>query len=196
MATSERQAPTIGRAPNKVRGGTIQGHRPAAKTCAAARGGGAAPITIASVRDRRWDFLYEREKEPVRDWVLARFAERLGDELAAWPPAELAWTSDAERARWSIGAAAHPRDDVIRLALERARLDLAREFDALEAHLAREAHRLQSPAEEAAVHLLARLVAEACLELAERADRLRLGRKDLIAAVDQVERRLFRVTLR
>lgn len=148
------------------------------------------------MRDRRWDFLYDREKEPVKDWVLARFAERLAQELERWPPAELEWASDAERARWELGAAAHPRDDVLRLALELARLDLAREFEQVEAHLAREAHRLQSPAEEAAVHLLARLATEACLELKERADRLRLGRNDLIAAVDQVERRLFRVTLR
>lgn len=149
-----------------------------------------------SVRDRRWDFLYEREKEPVKDWVLARFAERFAQELEEWPPAELEWTSEAERARWAIGAASHPRDDVIRLALELARLDLGRAFEEADAHLAREAHRLQSPAEQAAVHLLARLTSEACLELKERADRLRLTRDELIAAVDQVERRLFRVTLR
>ena len=148
------------------------------------------------MRDRRWDFLYEREKEPVKDWILARFAERLAEELAGWPPAELGWSSDAERARWELGAAARPRDDVVRLALELARLDLAREFEAMEVHRAREAHRLQSPAEEAAVHLLVRLVTEACLELKERAERMRLTRADLARAVDQVERRLFRVTLR
>jgi hypothetical protein len=147
------------------------------------------------VRDRRWDFLYERQKEPVKDYVLARFAEALARELEAWPPAELEWSSEGERARWSAGAAAHPRDDVIRIALEIARLDLAREFERVGEHLARAAHRLQSPAEEAAVHLLARLVSEACLELKERADRMRLTRADLAAAVDLVERRLFRVML-
>jgi hypothetical protein len=147
------------------------------------------------VRDRRWDFLYERQKEPVKDHVLARFAETLARELEAWPPAELEWSSDAERTRWAIGAAARPREDVVRLALEIARLDLSREFERVEAHLAREAHRLQSPAEEAAVHLLARLVSEACLELKERAERMRLTRSELVAAVDGVERRLFRVTL-
>ncbi len=127
--------------------------------------------------------------------MLDRFGEELAGELASWPPAELEWSSDAERARWEIGAAAHPRDDVLRLALELARLDLAREFEQVEAHLSREAHRLQSPGEEAAVHLLARLVTEACLELKERAHAMRLTRADLIAGVDRVERRLFRVTL-
>lgn len=147
------------------------------------------------MRDRRWDFLYDRQTQPVKEWVLDRFSAELAEELRAWPPAELAWSSEAERARWAAGAAAHPRDDVIRLALEVARLDLAREFERIDAHLARQAHRLHSGAEEAALHLLARLVTEACLELKERADRMHLGRPDLIAAVDRVERHLFRVTL-
>jgi len=147
------------------------------------------------VRDRRWDFLHERQSQPVKEYVLERFGAELAEELRAWPPAELEWTSEAERARWAAGAAAPPRDDVVRLALELARLDLARDFEGLEAHLARQAHRLRSPDEAATVHLIARLVTEACLELKERADRMRLGRPDLIAAVEEVERRLFRVTL-
>jgi hypothetical protein len=146
------------------------------------------------VRDRRWDFLYDRQRRLVRDYVLERFSAELADELRAWPPAELEWSSEAERARWSAGAAEHPREDVTRLALEIARLDLSREFERMDSHLAREAHRLHSPDEEAALHLLVRLVTEACLELKERADRMHLGRHDLIAAVDLVERRLFRVT--
>lgn len=147
------------------------------------------------MRDRRWDYLYERQAQPVKEYVLDRFAEELARELEAWPPPEVEWESQAERARWSAGAAAHPRDDVLRLALEVARLDLAREFERMDAYLESERHRLQSPAEEAALHLVARLVTEACLELKERADRLRLTRADLVAAVGQVERRLFRVTL-
>lgn len=147
------------------------------------------------MRDRRWDYLYERQAQPVKQYVLEHFAEELAQELAAWPPPAIEWASEAERLRWSQGAAVHPRDDVVRLALEVARLELERAFEQVEVHLGREAHRLQSPAEEAACHLLSRLVTEACMELKERADRLRLARGDLVAAVDAVERRLFRVTL-
>ncbi len=147
------------------------------------------------MRDRRWDFLYDRQRQPVKEWVLDRFGAELAEELRAWPAEGLAWSSEAERARWEPGAAAHPRDDVIRLALEVARLDLAREFEQIELHLARQAHRLHSGAEKAALHLMARFVTEACLELKERADRMHLGRPDLIAAVDRVERHLFQVTL-
>jgi hypothetical protein len=147
------------------------------------------------VRDRRWDYLYEREKQPVKGYVLDRFAEELAAELAAWPPPAIEWSSDDERARWGHGAAARPRDDVVRLALEVARLELEREFERADAHLAREAHRVQSPGERAAVHLLSRLVTEACMELKERADRLRITRAELVSALEAVERRLFRVTL-
>ena len=149
---------------------------------------------MAAVRDRRFDHLYDLRKQPVRDHVLAHFADELATELRGWPPAAVEWTSEADRARWGAGAAAAPREAVLRLALEVARLDLAREFEAVEAYLERERHRLQPPAEEAAVHLLVRLVTERCLGLKEHADRLRLTRDDLVAAVAEVERRLFRVT--
>jgi hypothetical protein len=147
------------------------------------------------VRDRRWDFLYDRRKQPVKAFVLERFAEELARELAAWPPPFVEWVSEELRRRWAAGAAERPRDDVLRFALELARLDLLREFDEVERRLAAEAHRLQSPAEEAALHLLVRLVTEKCLGLKERAEAARLSRADLAGLLDDVERRLFRVTL-
>ena len=39
-----------------------------------------------AVRDRRWDFLYDRQRQPVKAYVLERFAEELAEELRAWPP--------------------------------------------------------------------------------------------------------------
>ncbi len=147
------------------------------------------------MRDRRWDFLYDRERQPVKGYVLDRFAEELARELSAWPPPFVDWVSEELRRRWAAGAAEKPRDDVVRLALEVARLDLLREFEAVERKLADEAHRLQSPAEEAALHLLVRLVTEKCLGLKEHAHGARIAREDLVAMLDGVERRLFRVTL-
>ncbi|HET8538744.1 MAG TPA: hypothetical protein VFL83_02610 [Anaeromyxobacter sp.] len=146
------------------------------------------------MRDRRWDFLYDRQRQPVKEYVLGRFAEELARELAAWPPPFVEWVSDELRARWAAGAAERPRDDVLRFALEIARLDLLREFEEIERRLGAEAHRLQTPAEEAALHLLARLVTEKCLGLKEHAEGARIRREDLAATLDEVERRLFRVT--
>jgi hypothetical protein len=147
------------------------------------------------VRDRRWDFLYDRQRQPVKAYVLERFAEELAAELAAWPPPFLDWVSEELRARYAAGAAAKPRDDVVRFSLELARLDLLREWDELERRLGAEAHRLQTPAEEAAAHLLVRLLTERCLGLKEHASSMALSRQDLASALVDVERRLFRVTL-
>jgi hypothetical protein len=145
------------------------------------------------VRDRRWDFLYDRQKQPVKAYVLARFAEELAAELSAWPPPFAERVPEELRARWAAGAAERPRDDVVRFALELARLDLVRAFDEVERRLRRDAHRLQSPAEEAALHLLVRLITEECLGLKEHADAMGLRREDLAACLGDAERRLFRV---
>jgi hypothetical protein len=146
------------------------------------------------VRDRRWDHLYERQKEPVKAYLLSRFAEELAREIEAWPPPFVEWVSEELRRRWEAGAAERPRDDVVRFALELARLDLLREFEEVDRRLRAEAHRLRTPAEGAAVHLLARLVTERCLDLKEHAHGARIRREDLAEMLGQVERRLFRVT--
>lgn len=148
------------------------------------------------MRDRRYDWLYERQKQPVKAYVLERFAGELAEELRAWPPPALEWESEALRLRWEAGAAAPPREAVVRYALALARLDLRREYEAVERSLAGpEGEVLQGEAERAAAHLLLRLVTERCLALKEYASGLRLTRDDLVGALDLVERALWRVTL-
>ncbi len=147
------------------------------------------------MRDRRWDFLYDRQKQPVKAYLLEHFAEELARELDAWPPPFVEWVSEDLCRRWGAGAAERPRDDVLRFALQLARLDLLRAFEEEERRLRDEAHRLQTPAEEAAVHLLVRLITEQCLGLKEHAEGARLRREDLAGMLALVERRLFRVTL-
>lgn len=147
------------------------------------------------MRDRRWDFLYDRQRQPVKAYVLERFAEELAAELREWPPPFVEWVSDELRARWAAGAAERPREDVVRFALELARLDLLREFEEVDRRLGAEEHRLRTPAEEAALHLLVRLLTERCLGLKEYADSMRISREDLAGCLVDVERRLFRVTL-
>jgi hypothetical protein len=149
------------------------------------------------VRDRRYDFLYERQKQPVKRWIQERFAESLADELAAWPPPFVEWVSDELRRRWAAGLDARPSDEAIRFALELACLELRREFETIERRLEQEGDRhFRSPAEHDAGHLLVRLLTEQLLGLKEYADGARLGREDLVAILDLVERRLFRVVLR
>ena len=143
-------------------------------------------------RDRRWDFLHDRQKQPVREFILDRFAAEVAGELAAWPPPFAEWIPDELRARYAAASGERPRDDVLRFALELARLELASEFEAIDRLMSDEApRRWQSAAEAAAGHLVVRYVTERCLALKEHAEGARLSRADLSRAVDAVERLVF-----
>jgi hypothetical protein len=148
------------------------------------------------VRDRRWDHLYDLRKQPVKEVVVERFAEELAGRLGAWPPPDVEWVTDELRRRWEAGLQGAPRGEVLRLALELARLDLLREQEAFDEIMRNRAPgTCRAPADEAALQLLVLYVTEECLALKEWADGARLTRADLARAVDLAERRLFRVTL-
>lgn len=142
-------------------------------------------------RDRRWDFLYDRQKQPVRSYVLERFADELAAELSDWPPPFVEWVPAELRQRWAAGATDRPPERVVRLALALAKLDLAREFEAAEQLLDRQGPAAwRTDAERGAGHLVARYVTERCLGLKEDAEPMRLTRPELIGALELVEERL------
>jgi hypothetical protein len=144
------------------------------------------------VRDRRFDWLYDRQKQPVREFILERFAGELARELSSWPPPFVEWVSPELRARWAAGMEAAPRPELLRLSLQLARLDLLRRFEDQERLLAEDGPgRPRAPAEEAAGHLLVRFVTEKCLGLKEWAEGARLSRRDLVRSLEMVERLLF-----
>jgi hypothetical protein len=146
------------------------------------------------MRDKRHDWLYERQKQPIKQYLLERFAGELADEVAAWPPAELAWESEALRRRWQAGTGHRPGEPVVRYALQLARLDLRREWEEIDRRLEGEAGGWwRTPEERSAGLLLVTLLTERCLWLKERASGARLTRDDLCGALDLVERRLFTV---
>ena len=148
------------------------------------------------MRDRRFDHLYDVQKQPVKEVVLSRFAEELADRLRAWPPADVEWLSEELRRRHGAGLSGPPRDEVLRLGLELSRLDLLREHEPFDEAMRNRAPLVcQGPADEAALQLLVLYVGEECLSLKEWAEGAKLTRADLARAVDLVERRLFRVTL-
>ena len=145
-------------------------------------------------RDRRWDFLHDLERQPIREWIVERLGEELARDLASWPP-PVEWVSDALRARYALGLAERPREDALRFALGLARLDLVRDVEGFERAMADQAaRRWPTPAEAAAGHLVVQFVTEKCLALKEHAEGARLSRDDLARAVELAERRLFLVT--
>jgi hypothetical protein len=66
------------------------------------------------VRDRRWDFLCERQKQPVKQLLLERFAEELARELSTWPPPFAEWVSEELRRRHAAEMAERPRQEALR----------------------------------------------------------------------------------
>jgi hypothetical protein len=148
------------------------------------------------VRDKRHDWLYERQKQPIKQYLLERFAAELADELAAWPPPDLEWETEALRRRWQAGVEQRPAELVVRYALEVARLDLRRQWEEIDRRMQGEADGWwRTPEEKAAGQLLVRLLTERCLWLKEEASGARLSRDDLCAALDRVEQKLFKVTM-
>ena len=149
-------------------------------------------------RDRRWDHLYDREKRPVKSYLLEQFAEELVGELTAWPPPFAERVPEELLARHAAGlGTARPGEAALRFALHVARLELRREF----AEIDRLMHQESAPpwptaAEAAAGHLLVRYATERCLALKEQATGTLLTREELAGALELVERRLFRVTER
>jgi hypothetical protein len=148
------------------------------------------------VRDRRWDHLYDLQRQPVKEVIVERFAEELAGRLAGWPPSDVEWATEELRRRWAAGLEGPPRGEVLRLGLELARLDLLREHEAFDAAMRNRAPAAcQGPGDEAALQLLVLYVTEECLSLKEWAEGAKLTRADLASAIERVERRLFRVTL-
>lgn len=93
------------------------------------------------MRDTRYDWLYERQKRPIKEFLLERFAGQLADEVAAWPPPDLEWESEALQRRWQAGTERRPGERVVRYALELARLDLRREWEEIDRRMRDEADR-------------------------------------------------------
>ena len=70
----------------------------------------------------------------------------LAERLRAWPPSDVEWVTDDLRRRWARGLEASPRDEVMRLGLSLARLDLLVACDSGPVHLASAQGRPRSPA--------------------------------------------------
>jgi hypothetical protein len=143
-------------------------------------------------RDRRWDHLYDREKQPVKSYLLERFAEELRGELAAWPPPFADAVPDELLARHAAGLGTTLGEAALRFGLHVARLELRREFGEIDRLMREEAARHWRAADEvAAGHLLVRYVTERCLALKEQATGVHLAREELAGALELVERRLL-----
>lgn len=143
----------------------------------------------------RWDHLADRKPLELKDYVLEQVADELARDLRAFPPVLDEWTDPAEQARFreAIEREGKPPLETYRVACEIARLELLREFEAIDAFFRGDAHRALLPngLEERTAHLVTRYLVESSLAFQEWA-KGKFGRLDLVRLVEKVEDRLLR----
>lgn len=144
----------------------------------------------------RWDYLADRKPVALKEYVLDRVAAELARDLGAdFPPPLDDWTDAALRARYAavLERRGPPERDTLRVACEIARLELLREFEAIDAFFRRDAHRalLPNPLEERTAHFVTRYLVESALAFQEWA-KGKFDRADLVVLVEKVEERLLR----
>jgi hypothetical protein len=135
----------------------------------------------------RWDFLYEARPRPAVEVLLDEAAKAFADDLSRWPPP----LEGADPSLAPLLAGDRPHRDVFRQAFVLARHDLRHEYEELEL---REAEATLSPEDAARARFLWRYLAERAFELNEAVES-RLSRRDLVALLDRVERRLLAPSL-
>ena len=141
----------------------------------------------------RWDFLAEQKPQLLQEYVLDRVADRLAEELRAFPPA-LDWEDAREQARWAA-LLAQPGPlarDTLRVGLELARLELLREVEVIDAFLRGPEARalLPTPLEEQRALFVARWLTESLLEFRDFAQG-KFKRTELVGLVERLEERLL-----
>jgi len=141
----------------------------------------------------RHDWLYELRPVPIREKVVEELGRHLAGELATWPPPVEDWLSETERARFAplYADPKRPASWVYRYAFHLVRLELAREYEAIDWEMRNEAWRAHvgTAGEMEAVHLLVRWLMDVLLAVKERTGQ-GLSREDLGKVVDEVERRV------
>lgn len=135
----------------------------------------------------RWDFLHDLKARPAVEALLDEAAKAIAAELSRWPPP----LEEADPALAPVLAGERPHPDVFRLAFVLARHDLLHEYEELEL---REAESPLAAGERATARFLWHLLAECAFTLNEAVES-RLTRRQLVALLDRVERRLLAPSL-
>ena len=86
-----------------------------------------------------FEWLYERQAQPLKEYVLDEIARSLAEGAERFPPAIEEWESPAVRARWDAVVSQPPGPlprHVRRLALRLYRWELERDVEAIDRYLA------------------------------------------------------------
>ncbi len=141
----------------------------------------------------RWEWLEKLSPEPAILVAVKYMAKLVADELTSWPPEVSAAEGQASSrfAELLEPGAVRPSLAAYEEALKRARMELTRDFDAIDFyernhHLAKAC---PSPRDQLASEFIQHYILESFFVLMERTDH-RVKRKDVIIGVEFVEQRI------
>ncbi len=142
-----------------------------------------------------FEWLYEREKQPLKDYVLDEVAGRLAGAALDFPPSVEAWEDDRRRQRFEpLLARAHgrPSDAALRCAVKLYRWELERDLAAIDRYLGGSApEELALDERETAIFLWQHWLEETLAFKEYAQEKFRWS--ELAGLADRLEARLFRV---
>jgi hypothetical protein len=143
----------------------------------------------------RWDYLIDRKPQELKDYVLDEVAERLVEELRAWPTRVDEWLDEPLRNRFraALLRPSMPATDTLRVACEMARRELLRDYDLIDVFWRSGSYRdlLPDDIEETTAHFVTRFLVDAALGFQELAQN-KFARRELVTLIEKVEDRLLR----
>jgi hypothetical protein len=143
----------------------------------------------------RWDHLLDRKALTLVDALMTEIAKQLAEELlGGWPPPveSLDAQTGAEFAAVLAPGAPRPPSAVLLEAVRLARWDLLREHDAFDDYVRNQRWRERNLDDglRPAILFVARWLVEQTLSLGDATEG-RVKRKDLVVAIDRLEKRLL-----
>lgn len=143
----------------------------------------------------RWERILDQKPQELKDYVLDQVADRLAEDLRAFPPPIEEWLDEALKARYARalerpGAPAH---DTLRVACALAREEMLRGYELIDRFCRGPEYRrlLPDPLEEETAHFVTRYLVDGALAFQEFAQG-KFRRADLARLMEKVEDRLLR----
>ena len=142
----------------------------------------------------KWDRLLDQRPKPLTTHLLDEVAKLLSKDLAKFPPPIEGFESASAEARFRplFDEPTRPSDDVFRVAFHLARLEIAREIEAVDDYMRNSRYKslAPSPRDYLAMLFLSRWLTEQMLGLRE-AVQTRVPREKLVECLSNVERQLL-----
>jgi hypothetical protein len=143
----------------------------------------------------RWDHIFEKKPQDLKEYVLGKVAGQLAQDLRQFPPRIEEWLDAELQARYAevLARAGRPELDTYRVACEMAREEMLREYELIDRFCRSEEYRrlLPTELERQTAHFITRYLVDSALAFQEYAQG-KFKRTDLVTLMEKVEDALLR----